>query len=172
MKQIITKALYGDAFNPENFQNRPRVSAKIREYLVELIQKEILEPKKIIVTDKFSYRLTFSVKKSPNPNEPDGVLYKVRTIKESKEISFSIYSDAVIKDITPITYVHLLVDGLKVFLTEQYKKITPAEVEAVREKIDVAYINSLPFPAPFEEQDYIYDASPNVKTAYIQEFGF
>jgi|GEM_PF-3775198 len=173
MKNIPTKSIYGDTMNPTDFRYRPRVSKKIREYIVDLIQKNILEPKKIIVADKHSYNIIFSVKpKIDDAVIPDEVLWIVRTREGIKNIAISIYHTAVTKDITAKEYTELIFNGMKVFLTEQYKKIKPEEVEEVRKKIDWEFIEGLPFPAPFKEQEYIGDTSPNIEMAYIQEFGF
>ena len=171
MKEIRSKALYGDEFTPTDFAHRPRVSAKIRAYLIKLVQEHLLLPKKVIVTDKSDYRITFSLSPQLGHKEHDTISWTVRVRDGVKVIAIYIYNHSVTKEMTPNEYTNALFDGLKVFLTEQYKKITSEEVEAVRAEIDWGYIESLPFPAPFAEQDYILDANPNVEMAYHQQFG-
>lgn len=171
MKEITTSAIAGDSFKPTEFEERPRISSEIRKHLIELIVEKILMHKKVIVFDKHSYNVTFNIRPNSDSVKPDRVLWSVRTIEGIQNIGISLYYKSVSQDMTPHEYTDALFDGLKTFLTEKYKKITPEEMEAVREQINWAYIDSLPFPAPFEDQQYILDANPNVEAAYRQRFG-
>ena len=45
------------------------------------------------------------------------------------------------------------------FFNRFYKKVKPVDLERFKAKIDYAYLMTLPYPAPFEEQRYLGDDS-------------
>ncbi|MEN7551949.1 hypothetical protein AAG747_28805 [Rapidithrix thailandica] len=172
MSMINTFALYGDSFQKTDFETRPRVSYKIREHIVALCVKHILAPKNVIVNGRFDYSITFSFDKASEDNFiKDKIIYSLRTRKGTKEVGISICDVEVSNNISPRAYAFLILEGMQVFLTGEYKKITPALFDAVKEHIDWDYINELPFPAPFEEQKYLLDPDPEVQRAYVDAFG-
>jgi len=56
-----------------------------------------------------------------------------------------------------IKTIELIYEAIKVFLVDTYKKITPEFMDMVWESVDVEYLRSLPYPAPFEDQKYVED---------------
>ncbi|MEN7551955.1 hypothetical protein AAG747_28835 [Rapidithrix thailandica] len=170
MSMINTFALYGDSFRKTDFETRPRVSYKIREHIAALCAKYVLAPKNVIVNGRFDCSITFRFRK-PIEDFNHKITYNVRTRQGTKEVGISIYDVEVSNNISPREYAFLILEGMQVFLTGEYKKITPVLFDAVKEYIDWDYINELPFPAPFEEQKYLLDPDPEVQRAYVDAFG-
>jgi hypothetical protein len=71
------------------------------------------------------------------------ILISVKTIKESND--------------PLLTTIELMYDAISEFLTATYKKVKPEFMEALWKEVDLSYLTSLPYPAPFQEQKYNLD---------------
>lgn len=47
-----------------------------------------------------------------------------------------------------------------------YKKVKKEDLDKLKTGLDYEYINSFPYPAPFEEQRYMIDNQPTLTTTY------
>ena len=61
------------------------------------------------------------------------------------------------ESITPREYANLLFDGIGAALVFNFKRLKREEFDWLKPKIDWSVVESFPFPAPFEEQQYIGD---------------
>ena len=61
------------------------------------------------------------------------------------------------ESITPREYADLLFDGIGAALVFNFKRLKREEFDGLKPKIDWSMVESFPFPASFEEQQYIGD---------------
>ena len=61
------------------------------------------------------------------------------------------------ESITPKEYADLLFDGLGAALVFNFKRLKREEFDGLKLKIDWSVVERFPFPAPFEDQQYIGD---------------
>ena len=61
------------------------------------------------------------------------------------------------ENITPREYADLLFDGIGAALVFNFKRLKREEFDALKSKINWSMVESFPFPASFEEQQYIGD---------------
>ena len=61
------------------------------------------------------------------------------------------------ESITPREYADLLFDGIGAALVFNFKRLKREELDGLKPKIDWSMVESFPFPASFEEQQYIGD---------------
>lgn len=162
---------------PGELFSRPRVSAKISEYIIEFINTNILVPLKIMQSDKFDYSLALSFYKFiPGKHKINSVCpYTTDQKKFVTPIGFSIVDKttkwAYLKvsttdldeTIKPKDYAILAYELVGSFLIKNFKKITKEVLDEYFEKLDYRLIESFPYPAPFEEQKYSLDESGYVK---------
>lgn len=59
--------------------------------------------------------------------------------------------------ITPREYADLLFDGIGAALVFNFKRLKREELDRLKSRIDWSMVERFPFPAPFEEQQYIGD---------------
>jgi hypothetical protein len=145
---------------------RVPVSYKIREYFDRFILEEILIPNKIIVADKwhhkiaiqFDYDNTNWIGISDKIIAIEGVtLFPSRTFASDRIKSYGLlFSYSKISDSSNPSqeYTKLIFDGLKLFFQTNFKKVSKDLLDRLEKKIDYTYLNSLPYPASFEEQKY------------------
>ena len=61
------------------------------------------------------------------------------------------------ESITPREYADLLFDGIGAALVSNFKRLKREEFDGLKPKIDWSVVERFPFPAPFEDQQYIGD---------------
>jgi hypothetical protein len=149
------------------FIPRPAFSCKIREHLEELIYQKILLPCKIIIGGKFEIWLHLSFADYYTlENDRVFVAYKPTTfMKEQIKTYFTSLNYAIILQSSNrrLTYIQLIVEALELFFNRFYKKVKQEDLERFKAKIDYDYLMALPYPAPFEEQQYVMDDSLNMQ---------
>jgi hypothetical protein len=172
---LLVSRIHGT--KPRELFSRPRVSAKVSEYIIELISRNILVPLKIMQSDKFDYLLSLSFSKyipgkhkinSVSPYTTDQKKFVTpigfSTIdKTTKWAYLSVSATDLDETIKPKDYAILAYELVSSFLIKNFKKITKEILDKNLETLDYGFINSLPYPAPFEEQKYSLDESGYVK---------
>jgi hypothetical protein len=53
-------------------------------------------------------------------------------------------------------------EAIAIFLTSTYKKVTSEFMNELCNNVDLEYLLSLPYPAPFKEQKYLSDSTPEI----------
>lgn len=150
--------------------HRPRVSHKISEYIWKYIYEMYLFKLNLMSEDKFNYRicLTFA-KYNPNihkfmfksPYNQEKCFFhpspNFRRVKITKSIVIGLVGECVDENITPDLYANLVYDMFCAQLLVLYKKVKKEDLDKLKAGLDYEYINSFPYPAPFEEQRYLTD---------------
>lgn len=149
---------------------RPRVSYKVSEYVFDFINENLLKPNKVLQSDKYIYEFTFSFSFSiPNRKFPYTSPYATKTRlffsqqgfrtfeKIEKWATMSVVADDIDETIMPYEYATVIFKMFADFLLTNYKKFDKATFDELLLKMDKTYIESFPFPASFEEQQYSLD---------------
>ena len=160
------------SFNPDykSLLTRPRVSHKVSEYVFDFINENLLKPSKVLQSDKYVYKLTFSFSFSipkrtfpyTSPFATDTRLYfsqrGFRTFEKiEKWATMMVIADDIDQTIQPFEYATVIFKMFGDFLLSNYKKFDKATLDALLPKLDRQYIESFRFPASFEEQEYTLD---------------
>ncbi len=178
---------------------RPRVDARISEYVYEYINAKVLAPKNRMQKGSFNYNLSFGIY---NPKKHTIVSKSVyddaHTIYRShlynsrpdyKRIQISCNSTLFNAEMTPKAYATMVYNMFAAFLVEKYKRFDKSMFDDSRINLDWAYIDSFPFPAPFDAQRYLLDeqkikrtysdgitytveAPVDIRAEYLKHFGF
>jgi hypothetical protein len=149
---------------------RPRIDYRISEYIVDYINKTILEPNKIMQTGNYDICLSFAFYQAEYHRFHEYNIFDTENTKYSlhlsnrtengikyKDIWIGCYSTDLTEDIKPKSYASIVYDMIGVFLTNKYKKITKEIMDNNRNGIDNNYIKNFKFPAFFENQKYLFD---------------
>lgn len=140
----------------DELHNRPPVSHKVREYLEELIHTHLLVPNKLVVNQKWNIVLG---------------IYFVDDEEEIVILPVNTFADISVKSATVFIpnrkngsslnymeyYVAALLDVVRLFLTRNYKTFHDELMANVTSAINRKHIDSIPFPATFDEQLYVGD---------------
>ncbi len=160
------------SFSPDykSLLTRPRVSHKVSEYVFGFINENLLEPSKVLQSDRYVYKLTFSFafsipkRKFPytSPFATDTRLYfsqrGFRTFEKiEKWATMMVIADDIDQTIQPFEYGTIIFKMFADFLLTNYRKFDKQTLEALLPKMDRQYIESFAFPASFEEQQYSLD---------------
>lgn len=160
------------SFSPDykSLLTRPRVSHKVSEYVFDFINDNLLKPSKVLQSDKYVYKLTFSFsfsipkRKFPytSPFATDTRLYfsqrGFRTFeKVEKWATMMVIADDIDQTIQPYEYATVVFKMFADFLLKNYKKFDKNAFESLLLKMDRQYIESFMFPASFDEQQYSLD---------------
>ncbi|MFN8251916.1 MAG: hypothetical protein U0V75_08525 [Ferruginibacter sp.] len=149
---------------------RPRVSHKISEYVLSYLDEKILKPNRILQSEKQIYWFTLSFSFSiPKPNR---ILYKspfsthtrifiphkgFRTFEGKKWAFLNVTADDIDQDIKPYDYALVVFDMFADYLIYNYKKLNKPALDLIRNEMNKLFIESILYPAPFEEQQYAMD---------------
>lgn len=160
------------SFSPEyaSLIKRPRVSHKVSEYVFDFINENLLRPNKVLQSDKYVYEFTFhfsfSIPKRQfpytSPFATDKRLYfsqrGFKTFEKiNKWVTVIVLADDIDQTIEPLEYAEVIFKMLADFLLKQYKKFDKDIFDGLIHKLDRKYIESFPFPASVDEQDYSLD---------------
>ena len=168
---ILVSRIHG--IKPEELFSRPRVSAKISEYVIEFINTNILVPLKIMQSDKFDYILSLSFDKyipgkhkinSVSPYTTDQKKFVTpigfRIVDKNEKWAYLYVSSTDLdQTIKPKDYAILAYELVASFLIKNFKKVTKESLDKSFKKLDYGLIESFSYPAPFEEQKYSLDES-------------
>lgn len=156
--------------NYKSLLTRPRVSHKVSEYVFDFINENLLKPSKVLQSEKYVYKLTFSFSFSipkrrfpyTSPYATETRLYfsqrGFRTFEKiEKWATMAVIADDIDQSIQPFEYATVIFKMFGDFLLSNYKKFDKAKLDALIPKLDRQYIESFAFPASFEEQEYSLD---------------
>lgn len=143
-----------------NYSDRPPISHKVIEYLEQFIIDNILIPKKIIIGGKWNIWLAISFMKEGNFGPKGVYMYKPTTVSGDNVKFYPI--DIPLKEIKEsekpyLRTIELLLEGVRLFFTKTYKKVSADILDELFKKIDWDYMLSLPYPAEVRDQKYIGD---------------
>lgn len=150
--------------------HRPRVSNKISEYIWKYIYEMYLFKLNLMLEDKFNYSICLTFAKY-NPNihkfmfksayNQEKCFFRpspnFRRVKITKSLVIGLTGECVDENITPALYASLVYDMFCAQLLVLYKKVKKEDLDKLKTGLDYEYINSFPYPAPFEEQRYLTD---------------
>jgi hypothetical protein len=160
------------SFSPDykSLLKRPRISYKVSEYVFEFINDNLLKPLKVLQSDKYIYKFTFSFSFSiperefpyTSPFATNRRLYfsprGFRTFEKiEKWATLVVISDDIDQTILPYEYATIVFKMFGDFLLTNYKKFDKNTLDKMLADMDNQYIDSFAFPASFEEQRYLLD---------------
>lgn len=156
--------------NYKSLLTRPRVSHKVSEYVFAFINDNLLKPSKVLQSGKYIYRFTFSFsfsipkRKFPHtsPFATNKRLYfsprGFQTFeKVEKWATLVVIADDFDQTTAPFDYATVIFRMFGDFLLTNYKKFDKDNLDTLLAKMDRPHIESFPFPASFEEQQYSLD---------------
>lgn len=168
---FIIKRSWG--VNYKNLLTRPRISHKVSEYVFEFVNENLLQPSKVLQSEKYVYVFTLSFSSSIPKNRKFPFPYtspfatKTRLFfaqngfrtfeKVEKWATLSVLADDIDQTITPFEYATVVFKMIANFLLSNYKKFDKESVDKLILKMDKNYIESFAFPASFEDQQYSLD---------------
>lgn len=156
----------------DEIEYRPRVSCKIRYYIFDFVMKQIVFPKKIMLSDKYDYFVAFILIPCTKNEENDLVIWdKWKLYGKEKTLHISIFNHSINANATPVEYALMLYEALKEQFVRLYKKIKAEDFDKVKSKLDYDFINSFSYPAPFNEQKYTFDNNAQYENEYVALYG-
>jgi len=141
---------------------RPPISWKVRDYLENFIIENVLNEKQIIVSSQWTIHLhLYFCKPSPRFNYDDINFYaKPRTVKENMVKIYEIMIPEKLIAESKNKYertIELMYEGISIFLTTTYKKVSKEFMNELWPKVDMKYLLTLPYPAKVRQQKYLTD---------------
>ena len=156
--------------NYKSLLTRPRVSHKVSEYVFDFINECLLKPSKVLQSDQYVYKLTFSFSFSipkrtfpyTSPFATDTRLYfsqkGFRTVdKIEKWATMMVIADDIDQRMESFEYATVIFKMFGDFLLTNYKIFDKNTLDELILKMDRQVIESFSFPATFEEQKYSMD---------------
>ena len=149
---------------------RPRIDYRISEYVIEFINKNILEPNKVMQTGNYDICISLDFyypdeqkyfEDSPYNTEISKFDSEIKNTTENgikfKMIHLFCFSTTINETLNPKEYANIVYDMVGSFLIKNYKKITKDIMEKHKKEIDYKIIEQYKYPALFEEQKYLFD---------------
>ncbi len=133
----------------------PKISHKVAAYFEQFVLEKILQPFGIIINSKPDILLAFTIMET-GTRIPDKVnVLKAQSVNGDKLYTVIIPAGKLLADNNMSGIVELFYEAISLFFTENYRKVTPEFLSALKEDIDMNYLLSIPFPAPEEDVLYI-----------------
>lgn len=140
--------------------DRPPISHKVRDYLVQFITDEVLIPKKIILQDEYNIQLAmmFMPADGPGPERVDILDADVWEDMQLKAYPVVIPLALIHQAKDPyLKTIELMYEGIFLYFTAFHKSIHAHFMQDLWEKINFDYLLALPYPADIAEQQYLGD---------------
>lgn len=147
-------------------EERPPISFKVSEYFENFIAQHVLRGKKVLLNSKWSVEIVLAFCEESTIYKSDHLFMAkspVTVTSEGVKIFDILIPLKLIKS-SPEKYlktIELIYEALSLFFTTQYKKISIEFFSELWSKVDIAYLLSLPYPAPLTEQKYLADITIN-----------
>lgn len=152
----------------DEIEYRPRVSYKIRYYIFDFVMKHIVFPKNIMQKDKFDYFVAFILVPFTENEENEVVIWdKWKLYGKEKTLHISIFNHSINANVKPAEFALIIYEALAIQFVKIYKKIEKEDFEKAKKHIDYDFINSLPYPASFNDQKYTFDDNPQYMYEYM-----
>jgi hypothetical protein len=159
---------------------RPRVDYKVSEYVFEYINKNILEPKKIMQTLCYKVHIFFDLtveqrhehSKYYAENSKFGSWRSVPYYRSAdKYVYLFCHSTELNEDLKPKEYANIVYDMIGAYLIKYYKRITKEIMDKNIIGIDFTQIEKYKYPAAFKDQKYNGDGFKRDEEEYIKYYG-
>ena len=161
--------------------DRPPMSFLVDEYFEIFVTNKVLRTKSIIVESKWNIYLSLIFV----GDGPKVLFDRMAFIEKPRTVRFEqlkIYTVLIrynqiegAKD-PYLKTIELIYEAISMFLTTVYKKVSRSFMDELWLKIDLDYLLSLPYPAPFEDQKYVADdqrykrdQKGNIKSTTLEE---
>src|SRR5688500_2501450 len=142
-------------------EDRPPISHKVRDYFVDFITIEVLQKKHVIINAKWDIILAlYFVRKGKYGPDRLFLAKGSRSVSVENTKIYEVIIPMQVIDAADDKYlktIELIYEAITMFLISIYKKVTFDYMNQLWEKIDLDYLISLPYPAPFNEQKYLSD---------------
>ena len=169
---------------PSYLLQRPRVSYKVSEYVVEFINKNILEPKRIMQSSSYLYMIALSFSfgipkdhkiKYRSPYSTDTRLYVPHKgywthNKYIKRLHLTVICDDINQETEPQEYAIVVYNMFADYLLFNFKSLKKEMFDNAIKLLDFGFITSFRFPATFKEQKYLLDEGN--ESEYIKHYRF
>jgi hypothetical protein len=143
---------------------RPRIDYRVSEYVWNFINDNLLAPKKVLSKNDLTFTLHLGKtnKKAKfhynsEYNTDDKKFHPASQGSKAKWISIFCSYDGFSETISPTEFAGLIYDMFCSFIIDNFKKITKTECDELKTGMDIDFINSFDFPAPFDNQRYSGD---------------
>jgi len=142
-------------------KDRPPISHKVRDYFIQFITEEVLVKKNIMLKAKWDVILAiYFIRKEKYGPDRVSLLKGSRTVSAENTKIYEVLIPAQLIDAANdkhLKTIELIYEAIALFLTTTYKKVTSEFMSQLWAKVDLDYLLSLPYPAPFNEQKYLID---------------
>jgi hypothetical protein len=151
----MTDNFFLEISSPET--DRPPISVKILQYFEKFAIENILVKKKILLGTKWTIHVRFTILESGKriPN----TVHIISAFSTGLDKSYSVFIPSKLfihlKD-PRMKIIELFYQGLSVFFTENYKRVTNEFMDELWKKVDLEYLLSIPYPAPNDQVKYLY----------------
>jgi len=139
--------------------SRPPISGKVREHLQALADKWIMADRDAGFDQDVLIDLYFI---DPNTEGPSDIF-----LQPSKKIKpglarkpFTVFIPQTLIESASDPYkatIQLMVDTVILVFSREFPGLKPGSLPKFKKAVDFEYLMSLPYPAPFDEQQYISD---------------
>lgn len=148
---------------------RPPISHKLIDYFVQFVIDHVLKPQRIIIGGKWQTHLCLHfLAEGPRFTTSEIVMAKgATTVKQDsvKIYNIIIPTKAIVESQNPYQKtIDIMYEAITKYFTSSFKKVTLEFMADLRTQIDFDYLLSLPYPAPFAEQQFLLD-----QQLYIEE---
>lgn len=141
-----------------NVEKRPPVSHILREYLSAYINNEVFLPYHLSSKNDIILSIIFA----PQADTGDDAEYWLSNPTVYIKDNVKLYTIYVPFDITRYedkleAYIEVCLNAVIFFLEKTYKKLKSFDFNALYKNVNMDYVYSIPFPAPFNQQKFIGD---------------
>jgi hypothetical protein len=164
---------------PENLLIRPRVSYRVSELVFEFLNKKVLSLAGIMQSPHFTFNLVLSFNKgcpqdkailNKSPYHRADMIYLSQKgfrvyNKVNKIAHLGAYGEKINENISPQDYALVVFEMFADYLLLNYKSIKKEILDQAWSQFNFLQLDQFPFPAPFEDQQYIMD-----KGKYMMEW--
>jgi uncharacterized protein with ParB-like and HNH nuclease domain len=134
--------------------DKPRVDRRVIEYLEQFVLEEILQPYNIIISAKPNVILSLA------SFEFERHAIEIKLLHTQR-----VYGDKLSTIVIPFNLIEenrslenlviLYFKAIEVFFLANYKKLNKSIFDHLREKLDMDYLSSIPYPASDEDVNYV-----------------
>lgn len=142
--------------------NRPPYSHKVDAYFEDFVHEHILTPLQLLSNEDDAILLSLIIL-TKDETKMEGIgIYEPSVLAEERIVyhPVSIRLEEVYKDDNVMeNIISLYYQLISLFFIHYYEQVTSELMMALKEKLDWNYLLSIPYPAPYEEQQYVGDTS-------------
>ena len=150
---------FEDKLDIKLLYKRPRVDYRISEYVFDYINKNVLEPNKLVLDGNYEICSSFTFYDNERFKyfddtsfDTEDTKYSISKIsnrtengKKYKNISISCYSIELTENIKPKDYANIVYDMIGAFFVNKYKKITKQTMDNNKVGMDYGFIEKFKY---------------------------